>query len=316
MRHTLNLTMKFRLLLLAALLGLLAGCAAPASSPIPTAYPPEYVPTVIALTAASANDAGTETAIALTPTSVPTETVKPTRTARPSQTPTPLPTSTITSIPGHDPGTIQFISPGPMSKLVSPIQFRANVITGESQKIQVDLYGEDGRLLARTLRQVLSTSKGAFVSFKIPFETRAVAELGRITVSMVDSEGRIEALNSVRILLLSAGVNEINPPGNPSEPVGVTSPFVEEPVFGGVLNVEGDIWPFSVQPVILELVSPEGRSIGLRILTVDDINPQLFETTIPYKVTEPMRARLTIRQDDDRMPGLFFVYSQVVLLNP
>jgi len=308
--------MKFRLLLLAALLGLLAGCAAPASSPVPTAYPPEYVPTVIALTAASANDAGTETAIALNPTSVPTETLKPTRTARPSQTPTPLPTSTITSIPGHDPGTIQFISPGPMSKLVSPIQFRANVITGESQKIQVDLYGEDGRLLARTLRQVLSTSKGAFVSFKIPFETRAVAELGRITVSMVDSEGRIEALNSVRILLLSAGVNEINPPGNPSEPVGVTSPFVEEPVFGGVLNVEGDIWPFSVQPVILELVSPEGRSIGLRILTVDDINPQLFETTIPYKVTEPMRARLTIRQDDDRMPGLFFVYSQVVLLNP
>jgi hypothetical protein len=80
--------------------------------------------------------------------------------------------------------------------------------------------------------------------------------------------------------------------------------------------VKGDLWPFSLQPVILELISPDGKSVGLRILTVKEINPQLFETTIPYKVTEPILARLTIRQDDDRMSGLFYVYSQTVLLNP
>ena len=308
--------MKFKLLLLASLPGLLAGCATPTQNPIPTPYPPEYVPTVIALTAESANIFATETAIALTPTLASTETLEPTLTVTPSRTPTPLPTNTPTSIPGHEPGVIQFISPGPMSKLVSPIQLRAMVISGESEKVQIDLYGEDGRLLSRTLRSVRTTTTGALISFKIPFETRAAAELGRITVSTLDSDGRLQALNSVRVLLLSSGVNEINPSGNPSEPVGVTSPVAEESVFGGVLNVEGDIWPFSLQPVILELVSPEGKSIGLRILTVDNINPQLFETTIPYKVTEPMFARLTIRQDDDRMPGLFFVYSQVVLLNP
>jgi hypothetical protein len=49
---------------------------------------------------------------------------------------------------------------------------------------------------------------------------------------------------------------------------------------------------------------------------VDHLNPQLFETTIPYRVVEPTLARLTIRQDDDRMDGLFYVYSQEVLLNP
>jgi hypothetical protein len=59
-----------------------------------------------------------------------------------------------------------------------------------------------------------------------------------------------------------------------------------------------------------------GNAIGLRILTVETINPQLFETTIPYEVTEPILARLIIRQDDDRIPGLFYVYSQEVLLNP
>ena len=126
----------------------------------------------------------------------------------------------------------------------------------------------------------------------------------------------MQALNSVRVLMLSSGANEINPAGNPAEPVGVFNPLPEEEVSGGVLNVRGDLWPFNLQPVILELVGPDGRSIGLRILTVEHINPQLFETTIPYKVNEPTLARLTIYQDDDRINGLFYVYSQEVLLNP
>ncbi|MEP6896582.1 MAG: hypothetical protein ABI986_13330, partial [Chloroflexota bacterium] len=81
-------------------------------------------------------------------------------------------------------------------------------------------------------------------------------------------------------------------------------------------NVKADVWPFSLKPVIVELISPEGKSLGLRILTVSHMDPQIFQTTIPYKIAEPMSARLTIRQDDDRMSGFYYIYSQVVLLNP
>ena len=305
------------LITLAALLGLVAGCsplAAPAVSPVPTPYPPEYLPTVIALTADAANVFGTETAMAIAPTAGATETLAPT--VLPSQTPGALSTIIATDIPWHESGAVQFISPGPMSKLISPIQLLVTVVVGESEKVQVDLYGEDGRLLARAVRLLGRTSKGALLSLKVSFETRATAELGRLTISTLDKSGRIQALNSVRVLLLSSGVNEINPPGNPSEPVKIFSPAAEGAVFGGVLKVKGDIWPFSLQPVILELISPAGKLVGLRIITVDDINPQLFETDISYKVTEPMSARLIIRQSDDRMPGRFYVYSQVVLLNP
>jgi hypothetical protein len=153
-------------------------------------------------------------------------------------------------------------------------------------------------------------------SVKIPFEIGGTAEIGRISISTLDKAGRIQALNSVRVLLLSSGENEITPTGDPSEPVGVISPDDEESVSGGILTVRGDVWPLSLQPVILELIDPDGRSLGLRILTVENVNPQLFETTIPYRVSEATTARLLIRQDDDRMPGLFYVYSQVVLLNP
>lgn len=294
----------------ASLLGLLAGCASPTPSLIPTPYPPEYLPTVIALTAQADFVSASETAIALTPVEFPTDTPEPTLTL------TPQATFTSTAIPGHSLGAIRFIAPGPMSKVVSPISLRANVISGSSQKVQIDLYGEDGRLLARELRNVLTTREGAFVSVRIPFEIRAVAELGRITISTLDAEGRLQALNSVRVLLLSEGTSEITTPGNPSEPVGLFSPTTRDVVSGGVLNLRGDIWPFNLNPVILELIDPDGKSLGLRIITVNTINPQLFETTIPYRVSEPTAARLIIRQDDDRMTGLFYAFSREILLNP
>lgn len=305
--------MKRIFILLAALLGFLAGCsplASPASTTAPTPYPPEYLPTAIALTAESANLSGTRTAFALTPQPSPTDTPSPTL------SPTPAPTFTKTNIPWHESAAIRIFAPGPMSKVISPIALRMKIVSGKSEKIQIDLYGEDGRLLSRNLKQLRTSRDGVDQSIKIPFEIRGEAELGRITVSTKDEVGRLQALNSVRVLLLSSGNNEINPPGDLSEPVEVFSPPLEEAVSGGVINVRGDVWPFNLQPVIIELVDPVGSSVGLRILKVENINPQLFETTIPYEVTEPMLARLIIRQDDDRISGLFYVYSQEVPLNP
>jgi hypothetical protein len=302
--------MRQKLFLLASLLGLLAGCAAPTASPIPSAYPPEYLPTVIALTAESANVLGTKVALALTST-LPATTIP-----RPTLSPTPRATFTQTTIPGHEQAAIQIFAPGPMSKVVSPINLRLNIVAGESEKVQFDLYGEDGRLLTRNVKRVPISGKGVLQQIKIPFEIRAAAEVGRITISTLDKVGRIQSLSSVRVLLLSSGNNEITPPGNPSEPVGVFSPLVEKPVSGGVLNVRGDVWPFNLNPVILELLGPDGNSMGLRILNIEQLHPQLFETTIPYKVAEPTLARFTVRQDDDRIDGLFYVYSQEILLNP
>jgi hypothetical protein len=303
--------MKRTLLLLASLLGLVAGCASPVSNPVPTPYPPDYLPTVIALTARAAGDSATATYVA----SIPSQT--PTVVPDPVDAFTPAPTHTPTAIPGHRLAAIQFIAPGPMSKLVSPINLRMNIVTGSSRQVQIDLYGEDGRLLARTLKKNVPTSReGVFQSAKITFEIPGEAELGRITVSTFDMEGRIQALSSVRVLLLSSGVNEITPTGNPSEPVRVVEPLLEDSISGGVLTVRGDVWPFNLQPVILELINPDGKSIGLRILTFDSITPHAFETTIPYRISEPTLARLMIRQSDDRMPGLFYVYTQEVILNP
>jgi hypothetical protein len=302
--------MKLRLFLIASLIGLLTGCLPATQSPIPTPYPPDYLPTVIALTAEAANAVASQTAVAVLPTGSPTDTPEPTFTPKPNAT------FTATTIPGHDSAAIQILSPGPMSKVVSPILLKMNIVSGESQKAQIDLFAEDGTLLSRTLKKVPLSSDGVFQQIKIPFEIRAAAEVARITITTTDKAGRIQALNSVRVLLLSSGDNEITPPGNPSEPVGVFRPTSKDEATGGVLNVRVDVWPFNLNPVMLELIGPDQKSLGLRILTINQLNPQLFETTVPYKVSEPTLARLTIRQDDDRMSGVFYVYSQEILLNP
>jgi len=303
--------MKQNLLLLASLLGLVVGCASPTSNPIPTPIPPELLPTVIAQTAEAANLAMTETLLASIAANPPTRTPQPTR------TPTPQFTFTATTIPGHKQAAILITSPGPMSNVISPITLKMTIVTGDSKIVQIDLYGEDGRLLSRTLKKNVPTSRdGVLQTIKIPFEIRAAAELARISVSTQDKFGRVQSLNSVRVLLLSSGVNEITTPGNPSEPIGVFSPLAKESASGGVLSVRADVWPFNLQQIILELIDPDGKSLGLRVVNVNHINPQLFDTTIPYKITEPVVARLTIRQDDDRIAGLFYLYSQEVLLNP
>lgn len=303
--------MKRHLLLIALLFGLLAGCAAPAASPVPTPYPPEYLPTVIALTAQAVSVSASGTALALIPTLPP-----PTDTPTPTETPTARATFTQTTIPGHDPAAIQIFAPGPMSKVASPINLRMHIIAGNSAKAQIALYGEDGRLITRKVKPVPPGGKGVDQVLKLPFEIPGTAEVGRLTISTLDKQGRIQSLNSVRLLLLSSGESEINPPGNPSEPVGVLSPKDEESISGGVVNVKGDIWPFNLNPFIFELIGPDGKSIASRIVAVNNINPQLFQTTLPYKVFVPTAARLTIRQDDDRIDGLFYVYTREVLLNP
>ncbi len=304
-------SMKIRLLTLASLLGLLAGCASPALSPIPTSIPPDHLSTVIVQTAEASNLAATETFIASLPTLAPTKTPAPTLTI------TPGPSPTATSIPGHDLAEIEISSPGPFSKVVSPITLKMDITTGASEIVQVDLFGEDGRLITRLLKKNVPTSNnGIQQTIKVSFEIPGAAEVARLSISTFDEFDRVQAVNSVRLLLLSSGENEITTPGNPSEPIRIFFPTKNDSASGGAFAVRGDVWPFSLEPILLELITPEGKSLGLRVLNIEQTTPQLFETIIPYRVSEPVTARLTIHQEDDRIPGVFYVYTQEVLLNP
>ncbi|MFZ5910664.1 MAG: hypothetical protein ACOYYU_11685 [Chloroflexota bacterium] len=296
------------LFLLASLPGLLAACAFPGAQPVPTPFPADYFPTVVVMTA----QAAMATSLAGTPSATPTDTPAPTETPIP---PTPTPTDTLTPSPAARMAQIQIHSPGPMSKVTSPFHLRMQMVAGESRLVQFDLQGEDGRVLYSKLERVPNNGD-VYFSFKIPFEIRAAAEVGRLTVSTKDGQGRLQSLAAQRLLLLSVGTDEITPSGDLLERVVLYAPKANAAPAGGVLDVEGRFLPFNDQLVYLELIDAQGKTVGLRELDFIGSDEQIFSTTVPYKVSEPTQARLVLRQADDRMEGLVYLYSIEITLNP
>lgn len=309
--------MKKKIVLLASFLTLLSACSQSVES-TPTVLPPDHLPTAVALT----GQAAFATADALT------QIVPPTLTSVPTELPIPLteiPSPTPTFAAGfEDFAQIHFLTPGPASSLISPINLQMELVSGESEVVQVDLLGEDGRVLYRDLDKVTRNLKGIFRRFDLRFEIRAVSELGYIRVSSKDDFGRIQALNTMPVLLYSVGSAQINPPGNMIyERVMIEGVEEKTDFYAGEVGLKGRIWPFNDQPMIVELILPNGSPISSRILPFNGIETQSFETTLPYKVTEPTLARLTFRQDnpllavtDSELQKYIYVYSVEIMLNP
>ncbi len=313
--------MKLRLLTFAALFGLLAACS-PQTVSAPTPLPLDYLPTAVALTGQAAFATASALAPSATPPPLPTDTPLPPTPEEANDAPTPIPTLA----PGFTSyAEIRFVAPGPMSALTSPFVLQAVVAAGESDKIQVELLGEDGRVLYRNLKKLDRNPKGVFQRFEISFEIRAVSELGYIRISSLDDFGRMQALNTMPVLLNSVGAAQVNPPGNfIYERIAMDGFKDKSEFYGGQVALSGRIWPFNDKmPFVVEMIAADGKVLSSRILNMNGDQTQPFETTLPYKVSEQTSARLIFRQDnpsfsveDAALGRLIYVYSVEVVLNP
>lgn len=300
--------MKKHLVTFSLIFLFLTGCSDRAGEKPPTPFPEGYLPTAVALTAASLPS----------PTPAP---ATPTATLTPTATPSPIPSSTATRVPTEIPEiplpAIRVLSPGPMSKVLSPITLKTYVRPGAGGKILVELIGEDGRLLASDLfRRETILVEGAYIKMNIPFETRAAAELGRLQISTKDEYGRPQEVYSIHLLLLSAGEYDINRSDTAYPRAVFYTPEAEEEIFGGVMTVSGEYQSYNDLPVILELLDEEGKVLGLRNLSIPAGSREIFETNLSYEVDEQVHARLVLRQGDEKFGGRIFLHSQAVILNP
>ncbi|MEW5940788.1 MAG: hypothetical protein AB1750_14050, partial [Chloroflexota bacterium] len=287
------------------------GCA-PTGEAYPTPIPPDVLPTAIYETAVAAN----ATMFALTPS--PTFTPLPTFTSTPEATFTPTVTLTPTAVP-LSPNTKIFVAaPGPMSKVASPMQLKVEVRAPENHLVDISLFGEDGRLIARELIRILSEPPTVvFLNPKIPFEVRA-AELGHLQIVTKDRAGRIEALSTTFLLLLPIGQSEINPPPPVEERANFAIPQPDSIVTGGVLLVEGTLKPFNDIPasVVVKVEDENRNTIGERVLSITGDEYASFSIQFPYAVTAPTLVRLSIYQTDPRVDGIIYLFSQLVTLAP
>ncbi|MDI6769893.1 MAG: hypothetical protein QMD04_09470 [Anaerolineales bacterium] len=314
----------------------LTACSPLWGNSLPTPWPTGYLPTAVALTMAALP---TPTQPLLPPPVADTPTFEPSATPEPSPspsataspegltgTPFPLPSLFPTDTPTPDftpapasAAAIQILTPGPLSKVRSPIKLLSYIVPGDDNLTRVELYGEDGRLLARQLLRVYTSGKWAYLSVEIPFEVTAAAEVARLQISTEDQFGRIQALTSVRLVLLSAGYEEINPPGNLDERCLLESPSAGARVSKGKLTVSGQMRPFNSQPLIVELITSKGAVVGSKMIALqpaadDSYLPIAAEMT--YAIPAATWVRLTVRQSDERIPGTIYLFSQEVYLTP
>ncbi len=321
--------MQCRTLLTIYLLTVLTACAPADVTPLPS--PTETATSEASLTSPTMVP---PTPVKMTPTVVPsTPTIQvssptpevniestPEETDRPNPTLIPQTTAASTAIPqpSADASAIQLFGPGPQSKIVSPLNVYGYAVPGYHNKGRVDLFGEDGRLLASEVLQLNTAYKWAYFYWPLPFTIGSAGELARLSLSTQDQYGRTTALNSVHILLLPEGESIVNPPGDLRERCILEQPITGKQYTGGVLTVSGKMLPDNDLPLKVELIGKDGSVTNSQLIPITPSGTDFvpFRVDMPYNVIKGDFELLTVSQYDDRIGGLMYLYSQEVFLNP
>ncbi len=337
-------------LLLAVFAAIVVSCADLLKRPLITPGPAESEPAIIT----------PSTDQPVSPTSTPEPTTTATETAsvaavldpsgpHPSPTHTPLPQSTITQPPllpsstatpndssGPSPtftptpeipkAAIQIADPGPLSRILSPLELTATLHTMPAGSYRIELWAEplipggEPRLLLREVQNFIADPiPWIFLDQPLEFELSRVSELGELRILTYDRFGRQVAAASVDLVLLQYGENQLTPGGDVLEPLVILDPAPNILIQGGILSVAGLARPLDSQPLLIELVAADGTIAGVHqvFLTPDPAGRHIpFTADVSYEVDSPTWVRLIISQSSARIPGIRILNSLEILLSP
>jgi len=326
---------------------LVSGCGVlPPKIEIPTLMPEEEIPTAIALTAQALLDStpyptqppvGSSNPNSPTPDAelnpvVSVEEVDRTPTAQLSPTPiliTPSPTATYAledlsppALPGSLPySEIQILNPGPLSKVTSPIYLHAYLYPGTDGRVQVALYGEDGRLLKKhRLRYDAAAGRRIYLARYLDFEIPGVAETARLEITTRDDYGRLIALASSDVILLTVGNKDINPPMDLYEKIVIEEPIPDILIQGGKIVVKGFTRFVDRDTLRVEVINYLGEVVGSKDVGISekelDLGYHFYAGEVPYQVDSATWVRIQVSALDDDLTGTLHTSSVRVLISP
>ena len=325
--------------------GMLVGCSGVGNTGLPTPLPAEFMPTAIALTLEAQGvglRAPTQQTGSSSPLSPASQTPQPpvgTQTpgddpaaATPTElfTPTPSPTAvprlppataTATLAPPFPDAPVQILRVGELSKLNAPVPVSLNMTSRFGKVVRVELFGEDGRLLARHLRTYTNIPWDiAKIGVDLDFGISAAAEAGRLVVSVEDPFGRLMDVNSVNLILISVGQSEINPATALWQRLIIEEPVPNALIQGGKLFISGRALPNDPdQPLRVMLVAEDGRILGQRLAGVTYEKAGAYGAYIaevPYTVTDLTPALLVIYEEGGLVSDIAHLSSTQVILAP
>jgi hypothetical protein len=333
------------------------GCSGFQATPNPSASPSADIPTVIAMTIQAGHvDVPTSTSvgtpadfppIAITSPREPVPSTNPDRTTplaltqtptlSPSFTPTSTPnpaatyklrptrTPTITPTPTTPVAGVQFVMPGPMSKVASPLHLIANLRSVPSGSYLIELWieplqeGGEPRLLYKELQRIISNPVNwVYLDQEIQFELSRVAEYGQLRISTFDTYGRLVSINSVDLILLQMGLSSITPAGEKTEPIVIHQPTPNQLIQGGSVIVSGIVKP-TQDFLLVELVTADGAIVGYRQVFVEasaDGSYVPYAIEVPYQVESGTWVRMRVSESNVRIAGMEHLTSVEVYLSP
>jgi hypothetical protein len=209
---------------------------------------------------------------------------------------------------------------GAQSRVVSPLEVSAYLSSKTGKRVRVELYGENGRVLARELK-VFDQIPWAWanVNTKLDFEIPGVSEAGRLVIIVEDAQGRAMAVNSVDLILLSKGETQFTPASALYQAIVLTTPPVGSQSAGGKLTVNGLARVAAGQPLRVQLVASDGSIVGQRLAPLSPPSKDgyaAFSIELPYTVSGPTTARLTVFDAAEKISPLTQLASLEVMLGP
>lgn len=247
----------------------------------------------------------------------------PTSTSPPSSTPSSTPSFAEDIYPPDielPPAEIELLSPADGARIVSPLTIRANLFPGPRGRIRVEILGEDGRSLSRkVLVWALSDNVKQSIQTLLYFEVEGVAEAGRLIISVDDEYGRLKALSSAEVILLSEGLREASFSTDMQERILILNPQPEAVVASGSIEISGLALPQSERPLSVQIIASDGRVLGFG--QVYPVQPEgydysVFSIQIEAAVTVRQWVQIAIGETSLRVPGDVHYSSFEVVLAP
>ena len=302
---------RYELLLLALML---AACNLAAEQPAVSAIPEADLTASSTLPLPVLNETITPKGKAPTGAAAPTQTALST-----GSTPTPAPAEAA-ALPRPLPQeTILILSPGPGSRLTTPI--RVNGVAGPvfDQALSVRVISADGQELAIAPAQI-----DADLGQRGPFAVDIAISVNEVLPAFIQiyagspRDGGITHLSAIDVTLAPRGAPDIKPLISHLERILIDHPAPGETIRGGKVRVQGFGLASFEQTLVVEIIGPDGTLAGSQSLIVDSPEsgkPGPFSVDVLYAASAGL-GRIVIRDPSPAFDGDLHVSSVEVNLEP
>lgn len=293
---------------------------AAASQPAPTQPPAAASPK--AATPAPATAAPTNKPNSVAGTGVPPAT--PLDTAAPAVTGTPAAagTETPSALP---PEALLIQSPGPLSRLTSPITITglANQDFAGHVTVQLDSDAASGiDIQPATVEQAGASEPGDRGTFTatLNFPDSAVSENARITVlALSPRDGHVVHLATVPVALVAAGGQaDIKATADHADDIVLQAPAEGDVETGGHIHVAGVAAPTFEQGLAIKVLDSTGAAVGTGVVTIGADAGQTgpFAVDVTYTVTEAQPGTVQVYSTSAKDGAILHLASVEVSLQP